>query len=81
MILSDIMDRTQYDIEIRHHVFIRAIQRGIHPDLIENTIKNGKIERFGKNYVKFISKSLMCVGEVSGLKLKIITIEWRKKKK
>ncbi len=81
MILSDIVDRTKYDIEIKHHVFVRAMQRKIHPDFIENTIKNGKIERFGKNYVKFISKSIICVGELSGLKLKIITIEWRKDKK
>ena len=42
---------------------------------------NGKIERFGKNYVRFVSRSIICVGEISGLKLKIITIEWRKKKK
>jgi len=73
------MERLNYDIEIKHHVFIRAMQRSIHPDLIENTIKNGKIERFGKNYIKFISKSVICVGEISGLKIKIITIERRKK--
>ncbi len=72
------MDRTKYDLEIKHHVFLRAMQRGINPDLIENTIKNGKIERFGKSYVKFISNSLICVGKISGLKLKIITIERRK---
>ncbi|MEK6934331.1 MAG: hypothetical protein AABW46_00470 [Nanoarchaeota archaeon] len=75
------MDRTKYDIEIKHHVFVRAMQRGIHPDLIENTINNGKIERFGKNYIRFVSNTLICVGEVSGLKLKIITIERRKTKK
>ena len=72
------MDRTKYDLEIKHHVFLRAMQRGITPDLIETTIKNGKIERFGKNYVKFTSNSVICVGEISGLKLKIITIERRK---
>ena len=73
------MDRTKYEIEIKHHVFIRAMQRGINPDLIENCIKNGSIERFGKNYVRFITKSVICVGEISGLKIKIITIERRKK--
>lgn len=71
------VDRTKYDIEIKRHVFVRAMQRKIHPDLIENTIMNGKIERFGKNNVKFVSKSIICVGEISGLKLKILTIEWR----
>lgn len=46
------MDRTQYVIEIKHHAFIRAMERRIHPDLIENCIKNGSIKKFGKNYVK-----------------------------
>ena len=71
------MDRTQYDIEIRHHVFIRAMQRGINPDLIENCVRNGSIDRFGKNYVKFSTKTVICVGEVKGLEIKIITIERR----
>ena len=75
------VDRTKYDIEIKRHVFVRAMQRKIHPDLIENTIMNGRIERFGKNNVKFVSKSVICVGEISGLKLKILTIEWRYDKK
>lgn len=73
------MDRTRYEIDIKHHAFIRAMQRGIDPDLTEKCIKNGSIKRFGKNYVKFISKSVICVGEISGLKIKIITIERRKK--
>ena len=74
------MDRLNYEIEIKHHVFIRVMQRKIDPNLIEKTILNGKIKKFGKNYVKFISRSLVCVGEISGLKLKIITIERRFKK-
>lgn len=73
------MDRRGYDIEIKHHAFIRAMQRGIAPDLIENCIKNGSIERFGKNYIKFISRSTICIGEITGLKIKIITIERREK--
>ena len=73
------MDRRGYEIEIRHHAFIRAMQREITPYLIEKCIKNGAIERFGKNYIKFISKSTICIGEIVGLKIKIITIERRKK--
>jgi len=75
------MDISKYDIEIKHHVFVRAIQRKIHPDIIEETITKGKIEKYGKNYVKFKSKYFICVGEVCGTKLKIITIERRKTKK
>jgi len=73
------VDRKNYEIEIKLHAFTRAVQRGITPDLIENCIKNGSIKRFGKNYVKFISKSTICVWEISGLRIKIITIERRKK--
>lgn len=73
------MNRNDYEIEIKHHAFIRALQRKITPDRIENCIKNGGIERFGKNYIRFISKSVICVGEISGLKIKIITIERREK--
>lgn len=73
------MDILVYDIEIKHHVFRRAIERGIHPDLIEDTIAKGNIERFGKHGIKFINRgtkrTIICVGEVIGMKLKILTIE------
>lgn len=74
------MDRAKYEIEIKHHVFIRAIQRGINPDIIESIIMNGKVERYGKNYIKFITRSYICVGEISGLKIKILTIECKEEK-
>jgi len=74
-----IVDRKCYGIEIKHHAFIQAMQRGITPDLVEKCLENGSIERFGKNYIKFISKSTICIGETCGLKIKIITIERRKK--
>ncbi len=55
------------------------MKRNINPDLIENTIQNGRIESFGKNYVKFINKgskrTIICIGEICGSQLKIITIE------
>lgn len=73
------MDISKYNVEIKHHVFRRALERGIYPDLIEETILKGKIERFGKHGMKFISKgakrTIICVGEIIGTKLKIITIE------
>lgn len=72
-------DLRGYDIEIKHHVFIRAMQRGISPDLIEETIKNGKVERFGNDRVRFVKKgskrSIQCVGEIRGMKIMIFTIE------
>ncbi len=73
------MDLRGYEIEIRHHVFIRAMQRGISPDLIEKCIITGKHETFGKSYMKFITRSVICIGEVKGMKVCIITIERIKK--
>lgn len=73
------MDLSNYDVEIRHHVFIQAMKRGIHPDFIEDTLTKGKMERFGKNGVKFISegskRTIICVGEMIGTKIRIFTIE------
>lgn len=73
------MDLSKYYVVIKRHVFERAMQRGIHPDLIEDTLLKGKIKRFGKHGIKFISKgskrTVICIGELVGSKLKIITIE------
>ncbi len=72
------MDISKYDLEIKHHVFIQALRRGIHPDFIEDTLAKGKMERFGKNGVKFIARgskrTVICVGEIVGMKIKIFTI-------
>jgi len=47
--------------------------------MVEATIKCGKIERFGKNYIRFSKQykrfTVICIGEVAGTRLKIITIE------
>ena len=73
------MDISKYEVEIKHHVFIQAIKRGINPDLIEDTLIKGKLERFGKYGVKFVSegskRTIICVGQIVGLKLTIFTIE------
>ena len=73
------MDLNKYNLEIKKHVFEQAIKRGIHPDLIEDTIYKGKVQRFGKHGIKFINKgskrTIICVGQLVGNKLKIFTIE------
>jgi hypothetical protein len=73
------MDISQYDIVIKRHAFVRAMQRGITPDMIEATINGGTIKRFGKNNVKFIKKykqcTVICVDEIIGHRIKIVTIE------
>ena len=73
------MDITHYEIEIKRHAFIRAMQRRISPDMIEATIKNGTVEHFGKHNLKFHKKykrfTVICIGQIEGLKIKILTIE------
>lgn len=73
------MDISKYEIEIKRHAFTRALERGIHPDMIEDTIINGKVTRYGKHGVKFIKKgakrTLICVGQIVGTKITIFTIE------
>ena len=79
------MDISQYDFEIMRHAFIRAMQRNVTPDMIEATLKGGKIERFGKNNVRFIKEykrsTVICVGEMVATKVKIFTIETKGAKK
>ena len=79
------MDITQYEIEIKRHAFIRAMERGITPDMIEATLKGGKLEYFGKNNVKFCKEyknfTVICVDEIIGTKIKIVTIETKGDKK
>ena len=66
-------------IIIKHHAFIRAMQRKIHPDLIEDCLQMGKIKRFGKNKVRFErrlkKRTIICIGEEINNEIKIITIE------
>lgn len=73
------MDISRYEVEIKHHAFIQAVKRGIHPDLIEDVLIKGKVERYGKHGVKFVSRgskrTIVCVGQIIGTKIKIFTVE------
>ena len=73
------MDISKYEIEIKHHTFIQAMKRGIHPDLIEDALLKGSVKRYGKHGVKFVNKgskrTIICVGQIVGMKIKIFTIE------
>ena len=76
------MDVSKYEIEIKRHVFIQAIERGIHSDIIEEVLRNGELKRYGKHGVKFINKgnkrTIICIGQIIGIKIKIFTIEEEK---
>lgn len=79
------MDVTQCDIEIKRHAFIRAMERNVTPDMIEATLKGGKIERFGKHNIRFIKDykrfTVICVGQMICTRIKIFTIETKGEKK
>lgn len=67
-------------VETSLHAEQIARKRGIAFDMIEATIKTGRIETFGKNGIKFISKykrgKVTCIGERKFENyIKIITIE------
>jgi hypothetical protein len=72
------MNISQYEIVIKRHAFIRAMERGITPDMIEATLKGGTIKRYGKNNIKFSKKykhfTVICVDEIIGTRIKIVTI-------
>lgn len=77
-----VMDISRYDVQIRRHAFIQAMKRGIHPDLIEDALYKGTCIRYGKHGVRFVCKGskrmIICVGEITGTTIMIITIEQRK---
>ena len=65
---------------IKVHAIKRAREREIaYPDHVYGVLKTGKVKRFGKHGIKFISKSkkgsIICVGEDIGYAIIIKTIE------
>jgi hypothetical protein len=73
-----LFDINNYEIDIKRHAFVRAEQRKVSSSMIEATIKGGKIKRIGKNYLRFRKRykrfSVVCIGQVEGTRLKILTI-------
>ena len=67
-------------IIIMVHAVKRAREREVsYPDQVYQVLKTGKVVKFGKNGMKFISKykkgSIICVGEDIGHAIIIKTIE------
>ncbi len=73
------MRKEQYKIVLTRHAFIRAMQRKVSPDLIEDTLQTGKMKKHGKGRVKFEKRfkqfAVICVDEITGNVIKIVTIE------
>ena len=68
-------------IFIKTHAIKRARKREIaYPDHVYAVLKTGKLERFGKNGIRFIGRksrkgSIICIGEDLGHIIIIKTIE------
>ena len=67
-------------IFIKTHAVIRARERNIaFPDQVYTAINTGKVQRFGKNGIKFVKRtktgSIICLGEDLGQVIIIKTIE------
>ena len=78
------MKRNHLRVVVTRHAFKRAKQRGISPDLVFEVLKSGKLKRFGKNRVRiekeFRKFTAICVDEIYGNTLWIVTVEKRMKK-
>ena len=67
-------------IIIMVHAIKRARERNIaYPDHVYSALNTGKVQRFGKHGIKFVSKSrkgaIICIGEDIGHAIIIKTIE------
>ncbi|HLD05409.1 MAG TPA: hypothetical protein VJG90_06835 [Candidatus Nanoarchaeia archaeon] len=78
------VDISQYEFIVKWHAYLRAKKRGVTPDMVEATLKGGQVIKFGKNNVKFIKEykgfTVICVDEIIGTKIKIVTIEVKRRK-
>jgi len=72
-IYADIQQR----IAITRHALLQAQERDIgDAEHIEDIIRTGRVERFGKNYAKFISRDgTTCVAEITSTAIIVITVE------
>ena len=72
------MYKPPYRIILTRHAYRRALQRGIHSDMIEEVIQQGRMEWFGKNRVKIIKEyhkaTIILVDEKIGNEIHIVTI-------
>ena len=73
------MDISQYEIIITRHAVLRAYERNINTDTIEDIVLNSKKQTFGKHYAKWTRKydniEIICVGYIENNVIKIITVE------
>ena len=74
-----IIRKENYLVVFTRHAMIRARQRRIPPEMIKECIKTGEMIRFGRNRIKFRKSfrqyAIVCVDEIAGNEINIVTIE------
>jgi hypothetical protein len=80
MIYRDII-KGSLTVRLSNHALMQAKERGIYFGLVVQAIMCGEMQRFGKNYVRFVMKcdrgNLICIGErKEGNRILILTVEW-----
>lgn len=69
------MDISQYEIKITRHAILRAFERGVNTDTIEDIVLNSQKQTFGKHHAKWIKKydniEIICVGYIENNVIKI----------
>ncbi len=77
------MRKEQHKIVLTRHAFVRAMQRKVSPELIEDILQTGKMKKYGKGRVKFEKRfkqfTVICVDEITGNLIKIVTIEKKRR--
>jgi hypothetical protein len=68
------MEWQNLHVRVKPHAIERAWKRGLSPGGIERIIQNGRMERFGKNGVKFVGKKFVLIARVEPMRLNIITV-------
>ena len=72
------MHKGKYQIILTNHAIIRATQRQIEADIIEQTISTGKIRKVGKGRViiekRFKNYCIRCVDEIAQGTITIFTV-------
>ena len=70
--------RGDYEVVIRKHALLRAVERDIPQDLVEKTLRYGKFERYAKHGLRiwkdFHEGRIACVGQTEGGRIVIFTI-------
>jgi hypothetical protein len=78
-------DISHYHVEVTRHALNQALTRGVTSDMVEATVRGGRIKRFGKNNMKFFRNyknfTVVCVDEIRKDRIFIVTVAVKSREK